>query len=438
MSGNQTAALLAASDREITRRRLLKGGAAFVGLAAGSDALTGFPTIWAQEIKDVTLLHAGPPVAAIPKIGEQATKDLGFTIKMQATENVDLLNRFLSQSSAIDVGDVSIVFMKYLVGRNVLQAIPVAKYKYWDQTIPVFTKGTYPDGSEASNQGVAPYSVLYATDSTGQKFADGVSDWLTGIPTITNADTLGVRPDLVGRPISSWADLINPEFKGKAALQDQPTVGVIDVAMALEARGDIKYGNKGNMSRDEIDKTIKVMMDIKKAGQFRSFWSTFDQSVNLMASGEVVIQSMWSPAVTAVKTRGIPCVYQPLKEGFRGWGYTLAPMKHLAGLKLDCFYEYMNWYTSGFQGAFIAREGYYSSVPENAKKFLTEAEWDYWYGGKPAATDITDPFGKLMEKAGGVRDGGAFWDRLGNIAVWNSVMDEDRYLTRRWNEFITT
>ncbi len=77
-------------------------------------------------------------------------------------------------------------------------------------------------------------------------------------------------------------------------------------------------------------------------------------------------------------------------------------------------------------------------MPENAKKFLTQAEWDYWYGGKPAATDIIDPFGKLMEKEGGVRDGGAFWDRLGNIAVWNSVMDEDRYLTRRWNEFITS
>ena len=43
-----------------------------------------------------------------------------------------------------------------------------------------------------------------------------------------------------------------------------------------------------------------------------------------------------------------------------------------------------------------------------------------------------------MEKAGNVRDGGAFWDRMGNIAVWNTVMDEDRYLTRRWNEFITS
>ena len=43
-----------------------------------------------------------------------------------------------------------------------------------------------------------------------------------------------------------------------------------------------------------------------------------------------------------------------------------------------------------------------------------------------------------MEKAGNMRDGGSIEQRLGNIAVWNSVMDEDRYLTRRWNEFITS
>src|SRR3954462_5538062 len=148
----------------ISRRRLLQGGAAVAGIAAGSGALTGFPTIWAQNIKDITLRHAGPPVAAIPKIAEQASKDLGFTISMQATENADLLNRFLSQSSAIDVGDVSIVFLKYLVGRNVLQAIPIGKVKDWDKIIPLFSKGVYhPNGSEASTQGVAPYTVLYAT-----------------------------------------------------------------------------------------------------------------------------------------------------------------------------------------------------------------------------------------------------------------------------------
>jgi putative spermidine/putrescine transport system substrate-binding protein len=422
----------------ITRRAVVRGVAAATGLAAGSGALGGFPTIWAQNIKDVVINHAGPPVTAIPKIAEQASKDLGFTVHMQTTENADLLNRFLSQSNAMDCADISIVFMRYLVGRNTLQTIPVAKVKEWDKTIPLFTKGVYPDGKEASKQGVAPYTVVYAADAAGQKFATEPTEFLTAVPTVTNADTLGIRPDLVGRPVTSWADLISPDFKGKAALQDQPTIGVIDVAMAMEASGRIKYGNKGNMTRPEIDKTIDTMMEIKRGGQFRSFWTTFDQSVNLMASGEVVIQSMWSPAVTAVRTRGVACAFQPLKEGYRGWGYTLGVMKHVDGLKLDCFYEYLNWYTAGFPGAFIAREGYYSAQPDNAKKFLTEAEWDYWYGGKPAASDIVDPFGKLVEKAGRARDGGAFWDRMGNIAVWNSVMDEDRYLTRRWNEFITS
>ena len=390
------------------------------------------------NIKDVVLRHAGPPVTAIPAIADQATKDLGFTVQMQTTENADLLNRMLSQSSAMDCCDITIVYLKYLVGRGVLQTIPVSKFKWWDQTNPLFTKGVYSDGREASKQGVAPYTVLYAADQSGAKFADEPTEWVNIIPTVTNADTLGIRPDLVGRPVDSWADLISPDFKGKAALQDSPTTGVIDVAMAVEAGGHLKYGNKGNMTRAEIDKTIGLMMEIKQAGQFRSFWSTFDQSVNLMASGEVVIQSMWSPAVTAVRTRGIPCTFQPLKEGYRGWGYTMGAMKHLSGLKLDCFYEYINWYCAGFPGAFIAREGYYSTQPENARKYLTPAEWDYWYAGKPATTDIVDPFGKLVEKAGRTRDGGSFDQRMGHIAVWNSVMDEDRYLTRKWNEFITS
>ncbi|MDB5400402.1 MAG: hypothetical protein JWQ55_2420, partial [Rhodopila sp.] len=355
-------------SKGVSRRALLAGA----GAAVGSGAIGGFPTIWAQNIKDVVLRHAGPPVTAIPAIAEQASKDLGFTVQMQAAENADLLNRFLSQSSSIDCADVSIVYMRYLVGRNVLRTIPVSKFKYMDQTIPLFTKGEYPDGRKLVQQGITPTMVLYATDATGAKATGGAqSDWLNAIPTVTNGDTLGIRPDLIGRKIDSWADVLSPEFKGKAAIQDNPAIGVIDVAMALEARGDVKYGNKGNMTKEEIDKTVKIMLDVKQSGQFRSFWTSFDQSVNLMASGEVVIQSMWSPAVTAVRSRGIDCYYVPLKEGYRGWFVGLAPMAHLSGIKLDCAYEYMNWFNSGWQGGFIAKQGYYSAVPTTAKKFLT-------------------------------------------------------------------
>ncbi|HUG61369.1 MAG TPA: ABC transporter substrate-binding protein, partial [Methylomirabilota bacterium] len=63
-------------------------------------------------------------------------------------------------------------------------------------------------------------------------------------------------------------------------------------------------------------------------------------------------------------------------------------------------------------------------------------EWDYWMEGKPAKADIMSPTGQRMEKAGAVRDGGSFEQRMGSVACWNSVMDEDRYMVRRWNEFI--
>ena len=421
----------------LTRRRLLQAGSTALGAAAGSGTITGFPTIWAQNIKDVVLRHAGPPVTAIPAIAEQASKDLGFTVQMQAVENADLLNRFLSQSSTIDCADVSLVYMRYVIGRNVLQAIPLSKVKYWDQTIPLFTKGEYSDGRKAPQQGITPTMILYATDATGQKVTDGKqTEWLTAVPTVTNGDTLGIRPDLVGQKVDSWADLLSPAFKGKAAVQDNPTIGIIDVAMALEAAGRVKYGNKGNMTKAEIDKTVDAMLEIKKSGQFRSFWTTFNQSVNLMASGEVVIQSMWSPAVSAVRGKGVPCVYQPLKEGYRAWGGGLSLAKHLQGAQLDAAYDYINWYLSGWVGAFLNRQGYYSAVLETAKANMTPDEWGFWMEGKPAQGDIKNPQGQVVEKAGAVRDGGSFNERMGAVACWNAVMDEDRYMVQKWNQFI--
>ncbi len=420
----------------LTRRRLLKGGAAAAGLAAGAGAMTGFPTIWAQNIKDVVITHVGQSFSVIPQIAAQASKDLGFKIDMQTVDLNTQMNRLFTQPDSIDIADVSINVVPDIMKKKIGLPIPVSKYKWWDTSMPLFTKGEYPDGRKASVEGGAPIKFQYYADKDASKLSPTPTDYLTSIPSLTNADTLGIRPDLVGRKIESWAELFNPQFKGKAALVDAPDIGILDAVMALEASGAMKYGDKGNLTKPEIDQTIKILIDLKKGGQFRSFWQNFDQSVSLMASGEVVIQSMWSPAVTAIRTRGIACTYVALKEGYRGWGVSLVPLKHLTGLKLDAALDYLNWYNSGWQGAFIARQGYYSSVPENARKFLEPYEWDYWYEGKPAEKDIHDPFGALMEKAGNVRDGGALWQRMGNVAVWNCLMDEQRYLTKHWNEFI--
>ena len=206
--------------------------------------------------------------------------------------------------------------------------------------------------------------------------------------------------------------------------------------MVCESMGAMKYADKGNMTKPEIDKTMAVLTDAKKSGQFRAFWKSFDESVNLMASGEVVIQSMWSPAVAAVRSKGIACKFQPLAEGYRAWGGGLGIAKHVSGLELDAAYEYINWYMSGWVGAYLNRQGYYSAVLSTAKANMKPEEWAFWMEGKPAAIDIMSPEGKLMEKAGTVRDGGSFYERMGHVACWNSVMDENRYMVQKWNEFV--
>ena len=424
-------------EKKLSRRTFLKGAAATAGLVAGSGWVGGFPTIWAQKTKDIVLHHVGAPYSAIIDIARQATKDLGFKVEMQALAHDALRNRLVTQPKTADIADVEYFFLRELMPRgDILQPVEIKRFKYWDKIVPIFTKGTYPDGKEVSRQGVCPYEVQYVNGPKDTKFHDGPTPWASGIPMIYNADTLGIRPDIIKRPIDHWHELLNPEFKGRTSIIAVPEIGIMDAAMALESRGDLKYGDKGNMTRDEIDKTIKLLIDLKKAGQFRAFWSTFDESVNLMASGEVVLQSMWSPAVTAVRSRGIPCYYAPLAEGYRAWASAMGLMKHLSGIKLDAAYEYIDWYNSGWEGGFIAKQGYYSPVLETTKKFLTEDEWGYWYDGKPAKGDIKDPYGAVMEKAGATRDGGSFWDRMGNVACWNTVMDETRYMTRKWNEFI--
>jgi putative spermidine/putrescine transport system substrate-binding protein len=398
--------------------------------------VTGFPTIWAQKLQDITLLQVGGSYSAIIDIARQATKDLGFKIDMQNAASDALVNRVATQPKSLDIADIEYWMPLKLLSRGVLQGIDLNRYKWWDKVVPIFSKGTYPDGHEVSRQGISPYEMQYLEQADAKRFAKGPTRWATLVPTLYNADTLGIRPDLVKRPIEHWHELLNPEFKGRSAILDVPSIGIMDAAMAIESRGDITYGDKGNMTPEEIDKTVDILIEAKRAGQFRAFWTTFDESVNLMASGEVVIQSMWSPAVTAVRARDIPCYYAPLKEGYRAWATGLGLMSHLSGLKLDAAYEYLNWYQSGWQGGFIAKQGYYSSVPETAKQFMTPAEWDYWYEGKPARSDIQDPYGNHMEKAGHVRDGGSLWERMGQIACWNTVMDENRHMVRKWNEFV--
>jgi putative spermidine/putrescine transport system substrate-binding protein len=422
------------SEAGLSRRSILKAAGALAGATAGSGAITGFPAVWSQEVKE--LRYFGTAVNQSEDIAKKCKADTGITIKYIAADTDDVTKQIITQSNTYDIADTEYFSLRKIVPSGSLQAMDTKKIKYFDQITPVFTKGELPNGKKIGDQGTAPKKVMFLEGPHSTKFSATPTQWATLIPTVYNADTLGIRPDLIKRPISSWAELLNPEFKGKAALLNIPSIGIMDCAMVVEALGQHKYADKGNMTKAEIDLTMKVMTDAKKAGQFRAFWKDFNESVNLMAQGETVIQSMWSPAVTAVRSKGIPCVFQPLKEGYRSWASGFALSKSVTGKKSDLAYEFVNWFLSGWAGAYLNRQGYYSAVLSTAQANMEPYEWAYWMEGKAAEKDILGPDGKLLEKAGTVRDGGSYDDRMGAVACWNSIMDENNYMVTKWNEFI--
>lgn len=418
------------SPMGVSRRTVLTGTAA----VAGSSLVTGFPMVWAQNIKDVKLNHTGMSYSTLADISKMATEDLGFEVSMSVVDHPGLINRMINDPKSIDVADLEIWQSKIAVPQGAIQGMAVSEIKNWDQLTTLYTQGTF-NGKEMSREGDSPIEFIYRPDMGTKGFADGVTDTINFVPGAYNADTLGIRPDLVGREITSWADLISSDFKGRASIQNVPTNGIMDAMMAFEAAGELTYGDKGNPTRDELSATIAKLIELKKAGHWRALWNTFDESVNLMASGEVVIQSMWSPAVTAVQVQGTPCVYQPLKEGYRGWGNGLALMSHLDGLQREAAIEYVNWYNAGRPGGLLAKQGYYSANPTTAKANLTENERGFFYEGKAATAPITSPTGEVTNQAGDTRDGGSYEERFSKVAVWNNLMDEAEFLYAKWNEF---
>jgi putative spermidine/putrescine transport system substrate-binding protein len=412
----------------LSRRRFVltaAAGASAVGTMTAAPAI-----VYGAE----TIRTIGLGVSIINEIQSKASKDTGDKIRGQALGYGALFGKMLNQNDSYDITEGFFNDLDVMIPSKVWQPIDIKRIKNWDHITNLTKTGRLTPTSKLG-QGDAPYRHLWL-DKNGNP-VKGPSRYVSMVPTFHNADSLGYNPKGTKRKIESWAELFSSDFKGRVALQKVPQIGTMDAAMGVEAMGLMKFGDKGDMTKAEIDKLVDFLIKKKRDGHFRAFWETFGQSVNLMVSGEVVLQSMWSPAVTAVKAEGVPCVYAAPKEGMRGWHGGMAISAKTTGKRLDAAYEYINWWLDGWAGAFVARQGYYMSNPDAVKKYLSKDEWDYWYGGKAAAKVLNDPFGTPVVKKGEVRDGGSYEHRFSNIAVWNSLMKENDYLVKRWTEFLS-
>ncbi len=415
-----------------------------------------------------TLNVTGIGVDQLESITEAAQAALGFTIAQDITDTITSQQKILTQPESMDLWSGYAHEYDLIWPSGNLMSIPTSWITEWgkisnihklgklDPTSDVCTfgagdaffrqmyhdpdkSGQWPSSVEVAEE-LQGEAIQWVDETTGETVG-AEPGFIKGIPQNFNMDSMGYNQDEIPTEPEgvSWGELFNESYNGRVALLADPSIILQDAGNAAQALGLMEFETLGNMTKEEIDGLIAIMTDLKSRGHFRAFWVTFEESVTLMESGEVIIESMWSPAVALLVLQGVNVRYAAPPEGFRGWGALTGIPTHVADdpSKLDAVLRYVNWWHEGEAGAIMMRQGYYNAVQENTYSagFAEPEELDFWFNGQPAAKILPGVFGDEDIQPGQVRDGGSFEERGCRYSSWNSKFAEAEYQVEKVNEF---
>lgn len=420
------------ASKRLNRRDLLKAAASLT-LAATAP----FSSFSIGQSKPV-LRILGTHVTLQEELRARAMDDLGISLVFEPKGSAAVLQKASMNPDSFDLYEQWSNSINVLWRAGAIQAIDKSKISYWDE-INTLTKTGRVTPSARIGAGDAPYKLLHVQPDNNLGNAE--SGKVSFLPYVHNVDSFGYNTSVIpkGEPYvtESWGWLLDPAHEGKVAIVNAPTIGLFDLALAAQARGLVKFADIGAMTKVELDQLFTVLIEYKQRGHFSGFWTSVPESVRFMRSNRVVIESMFSPAVSSLNGQNIPVTFAAPKEGYRGWHGVMCMSSKITARNKDAAYDYMNWWLSGWAGAFIARQGYYISNPQRSKQFLSPGEYEYWYEGKPALTDLSGTDGKISVKKGHIRTGGSYEKRFENVAVWNTVMPTYEYSLQKWYEFLS-
>lgn len=370
----------------------------------------------------------GTSVTLIAPIREAAERDLGLRLEFISLDGTEAQRRAALGQGSFDVYDQWFHDIDLIWPTGSLQPVEIARVTRWDEINALPKTGTLSPSGHPAPGGDPSRRLWVQLDGT---LGDHPSDAVSLVPTVHNADGFAVLGEDAAR-IDSWGALLDPAWAGRVVVQSDAAIGTLDMLLALQARGELKPRDIGNLSLEEIDRFIGIVRQYREAGHFRAFWADEGSAIEALSRDTPAIGSMWWAGFTRLRALGIPVRMVTPAEGYRGWFGGLGLARHLRGRLRDAAYDYINWWLDGYAGAMMARNGAYMANPATVRPYLSADEWAFWYDGAPARGTLCDPLGKPVFRAGDQREGGSYAVRMSRIAVWDAVMEEHNYLVRRW------
>jgi putative spermidine/putrescine transport system substrate-binding protein len=193
----------------------------------------------------------------------------------------------------------------------------------------------------------------------------GYKGQIFGVPSVLQGDSFAYLPDKTGK-LDSYGALFDPKWRGYVALEDNYTTAGQKTALYLQRSDKAHITDPANMAPDEIKTVVDFLIDLKKKGQFRVLWSSFQQAVDLITSQEVYVIDCWEPMVFAAQAKGVNAVYADPKEGYLLWAMAAYmvnnPDRSAATTKTS--YDLLNFMLGGWYGAKITLLRGYMTNPD--------------------------------------------------------------------------
>ncbi len=239
-----------------------------------------------------------------------------------------------------------------LFKKKLIETIDISNMKNWQKIIPEYKKnGEY-------------------SDSIRNEEGD-----IVGVPYLSNTDSLAYNKTKIGENINTWEALFDSQFKGYSSIQNSlgPTFTITAIYLKQSNKQDIK--NPSNMTKDEIKGVCEFLIKMKKRGQFNKIWKSFNEGVELLANGEVLVSSCWEPMAISAQKKGTEIKYGIMKEGHLSWNniWMLTKGGQKRGQQKN-FYKLMDLYLSPWFGIRLLDKYGFTPQMTGMKKYINDLE----------------------------------------------------------------
>ncbi|NPD70305.1 extracellular solute-binding protein, partial [Acetobacteraceae bacterium] len=202
-----------------------------------------------------------------------------------------------------------------------------------------------------------------------------------GVPYHMNADSFLYAPRRLGVPDApeeiSWKLIYDdPRTKGRVAL-DNEIYALICASIYVKAHKLAEIDDLANMTTSECRSVADFLIERKQAGQFRTFYKSYDEQLQLLLGGEVIAESGWEPVAREAQRHHDDVAYAYTVEGYDKWAQNLMVPAQVADRKsTDKVHATIDWMLSGAYAAELStREGYMTPRLDLGLTYAQEHGW---------------------------------------------------------------